>query len=470
MSDRKVSLGSRKGALAAPFFMGPRPETGRRPACGVPPLRPLCEQCGSYREKPKPGRACTLLSIAGRTDDRAISRFDKSIRLQQRSHRIIPGGGHTYAKGDDSIPCWRRASSRAARAATCWDVDGNEYIEYGMGNRAVGLGHAYPPVRRGGRRRRCPSGCNFTRPAPIEVDCADTFLDLDRRRRDGEVLQGRLGRDARRRAARPRLHGPRPDRLSARDHPFFSTDDWFIGTTAMNAGIPEAVRRPHGHVPLQRSSPASRRCSRSIPARSPGLILEAARGRRAAGRLPARGCSACATSNGALLIFDEMITGFRWHLAARRRSTASSPISPASARRSATGSRSRRSPASASSCGSAGSTHRPPARLPAVDDAWRRDACAGGGDRHDAGLQNEPVIEHLRRSAATLRTGIAAGRRSATACRTTSRSIGRAGLPALRHARPAAEALAGIPHAVPAGDDPARRADAVARRQLLAWQ
>ena len=27
-----------------------------------------------------------------------------------------------------------------------WDADGNEYIEYGMGNRAVGLGHAHPPV------------------------------------------------------------------------------------------------------------------------------------------------------------------------------------------------------------------------------------------------------------------------------------------------------------------------------------
>ena len=28
-----------------------------------------------------------------------------------------------------------------------------------------------------------------------------------------------------------------------RDHPFFSTDDWFIGTTSMSAGIPEAVKR-----------------------------------------------------------------------------------------------------------------------------------------------------------------------------------------------------------------------------------
>ena len=42
--------------------------------------------------------------------------------------------------------------------------------------------------------------------------------------------------------AGPRLHRPRPGRLCA-DHPFFSTDDWFIGTTAMTAGIPEAIRQ-----------------------------------------------------------------------------------------------------------------------------------------------------------------------------------------------------------------------------------
>lgn len=26
------------------------------------------------------------------------------------------------------------------------------------------------------------------------------------------------------------------------DHPFFSVDDWFIGTTPMSAGIPRTVR------------------------------------------------------------------------------------------------------------------------------------------------------------------------------------------------------------------------------------
>ena len=36
------------------------------------------------------------------------------------------------------------------------------------------------------------------------------------------------------------------------DQPFFSTDDWFIGTREMNAGIPEAIRGDDAEVSLQR--------------------------------------------------------------------------------------------------------------------------------------------------------------------------------------------------------------------------
>ena len=37
------------------------------------------------------------------------------------------------------------------------------------------------------------------------------------------------------------------------DQPFFSTDDWFIGTTEMNAGIPDSVTEADAEISLQRS-------------------------------------------------------------------------------------------------------------------------------------------------------------------------------------------------------------------------
>src|ERR1044072_1236319 len=92
--------------------------------------------------------------------------------LQRRAHELIPGGSHTYAKGDAQDP--QIAPPFIACGAGChvWDTDGNEYIEYGMGNRAVGLGHAFGPVVEADRAERSRR-CHLTRPASVEVECAE---------------------------------------------------------------------------------------------------------------------------------------------------------------------------------------------------------------------------------------------------------------------------------------------------------
>ncbi|HUM70052.1 MAG TPA: hypothetical protein PLK31_14550, partial [Chloroflexota bacterium] len=54
-----------------------------------------------------------------------ITNFSHSKALQQKSHALIPGGAHTYAKGDDQYP--ENAPGFIARGKGChvWDVDGN---------------------------------------------------------------------------------------------------------------------------------------------------------------------------------------------------------------------------------------------------------------------------------------------------------------------------------------------------------
>ena len=59
---------------------------------------------------------------------------------------MIPGGAHTYAKGDDQYPELAPGFIARGRGCHAWDVDGNEFIEYNMGLRSVTLGHAYPEV------------------------------------------------------------------------------------------------------------------------------------------------------------------------------------------------------------------------------------------------------------------------------------------------------------------------------------
>src|SRR5688572_25165774 len=82
-----------------------------------------------------------------------IVKFDRSVALGHKLHNLIPGGSHTYAKCDDQYP--EGMAPVIARGAGCrvWDVDGNEFIEYGSGLRSVGLGHAYPPVVEAVRRQ-----------------------------------------------------------------------------------------------------------------------------------------------------------------------------------------------------------------------------------------------------------------------------------------------------------------------------
>ncbi len=238
-----------------------------------------------------------------------IRKFSRSDRLRRRAHEMIPGGCHTYAKGDDQYPVL--APGFIERGAGChvWDVDGNEYIEYGAGNRAVGLGHAYPPVV-AAAREALDRGCNFVRPARMEVECAEAFLDtvpgteMVKFCKDGSDATSGAMRLARAYTGRDLI-------ACCSDHPFFSTDDWFIATTPMNAGIPEAVRRLT--LTFRYNDLES---VRSLFARHPGriaaLILEPSRGGDPKDGFLHRVQDLC-HRNGALFVLDEMITGFRWH-------------------------------------------------------------------------------------------------------------------------------------------------------------
>src|SRR5262249_4976476 len=103
--------------------------------------------------------------------------FQRSWELRDRFHAAIPGGSHTYAKGDDQFPEEPAPYLMRGRGCHVWYADGNEFIEYGMGLRAVTLGHAYPSVIESATREMA-NGSNFVRPSPIELECAEELLGL----------------------------------------------------------------------------------------------------------------------------------------------------------------------------------------------------------------------------------------------------------------------------------------------------
>jgi glutamate-1-semialdehyde 2,1-aminomutase len=230
-------------------------------------------------------------------------------QLAARLRQVVPGGCHTYAKGDDQYP--ELAPSLIARGQGChvWDVDGNRFIEYGMGLRAVTLGHAYPKVVEA-VRAALELGTNFTRPAPQELVCAEAFLslidgaDMVKFTKDGSTATSAAVKLARRATGREMV-------AICRDHPFFSYDDWFICTTTSDGGIPrvfydQVVQFHYNDLASLRAQFAAH------PGAIAAVILEPSRLEEPAPGFLAE-LVALSHAEGAVVIFDETITGFRWH-------------------------------------------------------------------------------------------------------------------------------------------------------------
>ncbi len=235
--------------------------------------------------------------------------FEVSERLRRRAHAIIPGGCHTYAKGDDQYPELSPGFITHGQGSHVWDVDGNEYIEYGQGNRCVGLGHAYPTVVEAARRE-LTKGANFTRPAVIEIEAAEELLSLVPAAEMVKFCKD--GSDATTAALKLARACTGRDLIACcHDQPFFATNDWFIATTPLDAGIPQPIKEmtlTFGFNDIH----SVERLFAEHPGQIAGLILEPAKYDEPVNGYLNRVRDLC-HANGALFIIDEMITGFRWH-------------------------------------------------------------------------------------------------------------------------------------------------------------
>ena len=243
------------------------------------------------------------------SNSHSLLSFDRSDELNTKLAHVIPGGSHTYAKGIDQFPEHMAPVIVRGSGAHVWDADGNEFIEYGSGLRAVTLGHAFPAVIEAAREQ-LPLGSNFIRPAQIELDCAEQFLrlvptaDMVKFCKDGSHAVSGAVRLARAVTGRKMI-------AICGDQPFFSTDDWFIGTTPMHNGIPEGTRSLVLKFPYNDLASLEALFD-AYPGQIAAVVLEA---EKETPPLPEflPGLRALCDRHGTVFVLDEMITGFRWH-------------------------------------------------------------------------------------------------------------------------------------------------------------
>lgn len=232
--------------------------------------------------------------------------FERSRELQERLHDLVPGGAHTYARGADQYPEDMAPVIERGSGCRVWDVDGNSFVEYGMGLRSVTLGHGYGPVVEA-VAKTIADGVSFSRPSSLELAAAEDFLNLVPAA--DMVKFAKNGSDATTAAVKLARAVTGREKIAACRQPFFSTDDWFIGTTEMDNGIPASavastVLFTYNDLDSLRAALASNDVA--------CVIMEAATSTVPPAPGFLEGVRALCDSHGTLLVFDEMITGFRW--------------------------------------------------------------------------------------------------------------------------------------------------------------
>jgi glutamate-1-semialdehyde 2,1-aminomutase len=253
------------------------------------------------------------------------------MNYQDRLLKVIPGGAHTYSRGYDQFPSNVPQILERGEGAYVWDPECNRYLDYGMGLRAVTLGYAYPSVAEAAYLE-IMKGNNLSRASTTELEAAELIVDLIpgadmvKFAKNGSNVTTAAAKIARAYTGRPYICVPR-------QHPFFSFDDWFIGSTPLTRGIPEQ----HANTTLlfdYGDIASLQALFDAHPGKIAGVMLEPATTLTPCGQScrnvlsyenPCSGCpmkkdnflqkvQTVCRANDALFILDEMITGFRWHL------------------------------------------------------------------------------------------------------------------------------------------------------------
>src|SRR3990167_8368081 len=235
-------------------------------------------------------------------------KLTKSLEFYNVAKEIIPSATQTFSKGPQLYPFGvSPIFLEKGRGSHVWDVDGNEFIDYPMALGAVLLGYTYPVVD-AAILQQLRSGINYTLPHSLEGELAGLLTDVIPCAQ--MVRFGKNGSDATAGAVRAARAFTGRDKIACCG--YHGWQDWFIGTTTRNKGVPKATADltiPFNYNDLESLKKVFQANKGQIAA----VIMEPVGVIEPTGDFLNK-VKELTHANGALLIFDEMVTGFRWSL------------------------------------------------------------------------------------------------------------------------------------------------------------
>ncbi len=234
------------------------------------------------------------------------TRYRKSEEYLERALKTVPLGSQTFSKSKTQLP-FGVSPYFAARGqgAYLWDVDGNKYIDFVNSLCSVTLGYNDPDVNQA-VLAEFQNGTIYSLAHELEFKVAEKIIEMVP---CAEMVRfGKNGSDATSGAIRLARA------FTGRDHVlvcgYHGWQDWYIGSTTRDLGVPKQVK-DLTHKFAYNDIESLKSKFEELKGQVAAVILEPVNVTP-----PVNGfleqVKELTHANGAILVFDETITGFRF--------------------------------------------------------------------------------------------------------------------------------------------------------------
>jgi glutamate-1-semialdehyde 2,1-aminomutase len=233
-------------------------------------------------------------------------RYHNAEAMLERALKTIPLGSQTFSKSKTQYP-WGVSPYfiTRGRGSRVWDLDGNEYIDFINSLAAITLGYNDPDVT-DAVRAQLEDGVIFSLPHPLEMQVAEKIVEMVP---CAEMVRfGKNGSDATSGAVRLARAYTNRDHIAACG--YHGWQDWYIGSTTRNLGVPKSTQELT-HKFTYNDIDSLNKIFTEHHDQVAAVIMEPMNSAEPVDGFLEK-VKELSQRNGAVFIFDETITGFRY--------------------------------------------------------------------------------------------------------------------------------------------------------------